>query len=144
MQVRIAWIAETPKRPPSRVRTPWSFKYKRIAQSVAKVGIIEPLVVVRSPGGGPYMLLDGHVRHAILRDLGERETRCLLASDDEAFTYNKRVNRLATIQEHYMIVWALERGVPRRSWRRRWMLTCARSSGDAICWTGSRRRWSSF
>ncbi len=30
----------------------------------------------------------------------------------ESFTYNKRVNRLATIQEHYMIVRALERGVP--------------------------------
>jgi len=34
-----------------------------------------------------------------------------VADDDEAFTYNKRVNRLATIQEHYMIVRALERGV---------------------------------
>lgn len=88
-----------------------SVKYRRIAQSVAEVGVIEPLVVVRSPGGGPYMLLDGHVRHAILRDLGEWQTRCLLAADDEAFTYNKRVNRLATIQEHYMIVRALERGV---------------------------------
>jgi ParB-like chromosome segregation protein Spo0J len=88
-----------------------SVKYRRIAQSVAEVGVIEPLVVVRSPAGGPFMLLDGHVRHAILRDLGERETRCLLAADDEAFTYNKRVNRLATIQEHYMIVRALTRGV---------------------------------
>jgi ParB-like chromosome segregation protein Spo0J len=88
-----------------------SVKYKRIAQSVAEVGVIEPLVVVRTPGGGPYMLLDGHVRHAILRELGEHETRCLLADDDEAFTYNKRVNRLATIQEHYMIVRALDRGV---------------------------------
>jgi hypothetical protein len=35
----------------------------------------------------------------------------LIADDDEAFTYNKRVNRLATIQEHYMIVKAIERGV---------------------------------
>lgn len=86
-------------------------KYRRIAQSITEVGVIEPLVVVRSPGGGPYMLLDGHIRHAILRDLGETETRCLLADDDEAFTYNKRVNRLATIQEHYMIVRALDRGV---------------------------------
>jgi ParB-like chromosome segregation protein Spo0J len=88
-----------------------SAKFRRIAQSVAEVGVIEPLVVVRSPGAGPYMLLDGHVRLAILRDLGERETRCLVSDDDEAFTYNKRVNRLATIQEHYMIVRAIERGV---------------------------------
>jgi len=35
-----------------------------------------------------------------------------MADDDEAFTYNKRISRLATIQEHYMIVRAIERGVP--------------------------------
>ena len=44
-------------------------------------------------------------------DLGSSEAPCLIADDDEAFTYNKRVNRLATIQEHYMIVKAIERGV---------------------------------
>lgn len=32
--------------------------------------------------------------------------RCL------SFTYNKRVNRLATVQEHYMIARAIDRGVP--------------------------------
>ena len=32
--------------------------------------------------------------------------------NDEAFTYNKRVNRLAMIQEHRMILKAVERGVP--------------------------------
>lgn len=89
-----------------------SVKYRRIAQSVAEVGVIEPLVVVRSPGQGAFMLLDGHVRLSILKSLGHADTRCLIAADDEAFTYNKRVNRLATIQEHYMIVRALERGVP--------------------------------
>src|SRR6476646_2786378 len=57
------------------------------------------------------MLVDGHLRHAALLDLGSSETPCLIADDDEAFTYNKRVNRLATIQEHYMIVKAIERGV---------------------------------
>lgn len=88
-----------------------SVKYRRIAQSVAEVGVIEPLVVVRAPGHGAFMLLDGHVRLAILKDLGHVETLCLIAVDDEAFTYNKRVNRLATVQEHYMIVRALERGV---------------------------------
>jgi hypothetical protein len=57
------------------------------------------------------MLVDGHLRHAALLDLGTREAPCLITDDDEAFTYNKRVNRLATIQEHYMIVKAIERGV---------------------------------
>jgi ParB-like chromosome segregation protein Spo0J len=58
------------------------------------------------------MLLDGHLRLAALADAGVEEVHCLIADDDEAFTYNKRINRLATIQEHYMIVRALERGVP--------------------------------
>lgn len=88
-----------------------SVKYRRIAQSIAEVGVIEPLVVAKPPASGGYLLLDGHVRLTILAELGERETRCLVADDDEAFTYNKRVNRLATIQEHYMIVRALDRGV---------------------------------
>src|SRR3569833_1025572 len=87
-----------------------SVKYQRIAQSIAEVGVIEPLVVARTDDGG-LMLLDGHIRQAILVDRGEVEARFLLARDDEAFTYNKRINRLATIQEHYMIVRALERGV---------------------------------
>ncbi len=95
---------------PDRVKA--SVKYKRIATSIAEIGVIEPLAVARPKGQGPFMLLDGHIRYATLRDLGETETRCLVALDDEAFTYNKRVNRLATIQEHYMIARALERGVP--------------------------------
>ena len=33
---------------------------------------------------------------------------CLISKDDEAFTYNKRINRLATVQEHYMILKAIE------------------------------------
>ena len=43
---------------------------------------------------------------------GETEVVCLISTDDEAFTYNKRVNRLAIIQEHRMILKAIERGVP--------------------------------
>lgn len=87
-------------------------KYKRIVASIAEVGIVEPLVVVpRQDDFGPYMLVDGHLRHAALTDLGHTTAPCLIADDDEAFTYNKRVNRLATVQEHYMIVTALERGV---------------------------------
>ena len=87
-------------------------KYKRIVASIAEVGIVEPLVVApRQDDFGPYMLVDGHLRNAALIDLGHTTAPCLIADDDEAFTYNKRVNRLATVQEHYMIVKALERGV---------------------------------
>jgi ParB-like chromosome segregation protein Spo0J len=58
------------------------------------------VVARRQDDTGPYMLVDGHLRHAALSDLGTSEAPCLIADDDEAFTYNKRVNRLATIQEH--------------------------------------------
>lgn len=89
-----------------------SAKYLRIAHSISEVGVIEPLVVAPlQEGKRQHLLLDGSLRYQILCDQGATETRCLIADDDEAFTYNKRINRLATIQEHYMIVRALERGV---------------------------------
>lgn len=89
-----------------------SIKYKQIARSVKEVGIIEPLVVARSRDQkGRYLLLDGHMRYAALTDIAAKDVRCLIAADDEAYTYNKRINRLATVQEHFMIVRAIERGV---------------------------------
>ncbi len=86
-------------------------KARRIIASVAQIGLVEPLVVSGSKIAGPYTLLDGHIRLCALKEQGALSAKCLLADDDEAFTYNKRVNRLAVIQEHYMIVRALERGV---------------------------------
>ena len=90
-----------------------SSKYLQIARSVAEIGIIEPLVVARHrDDSGRFLLLDGHMRHAVLLDLGVAEVRCLVSLDDEGYTFNKRISRLATIQEHLMIVRAIERGVP--------------------------------
>ena len=64
-------------------------RYKRIVCSISEVGIVEPLVVARrAKDGGPFMLVDGHLRHAALADLGNSEAPCLIADDDEAFTYN--------------------------------------------------------
>jgi ParB-like chromosome segregation protein Spo0J len=89
-----------------------SVKFRRIAQSIREIGIIEPIVVSRSKDDpDAYLLLDGHVRYTITRDDEQSTIACLVADDDEAFTYNKRVNRLATIQEHFMIMRALDRGV---------------------------------
>ncbi|RDL46818.1 hypothetical protein BLJAPNOD_06336 [Ensifer sp. M14] len=59
-----------------------------------------------------FHLLDGHIRIDVLRKLGETEVVCLVAIEDEAFTYNRRISRLATIQEHKMILTAIEKGVP--------------------------------
>lgn len=88
-----------------------SAKYKRIAASISEVGLVEPLILAEARAGDVFTLLDGHVRLAVLKEQGAVEARCILAKDDEAFTYNKRVNRLQPIQEHYMIVRAIERGV---------------------------------
>ena len=89
-----------------------SAKYKQIAASIAEVGIIEPPVVFRDRvNRAQYNLLEGHVRLAILLERGETEVVCLIALEDEAFTYNKRVSRMATIQEHRMILNAVKKGV---------------------------------
>ncbi len=90
-----------------------SRKYQQILASIQEVGIIEPPMVARQEGRqGKFLLLDGHLRIEVLKELEVDEVTCLIATDDEAFTYNKRVNRLATIQEHKMILKAIERGVP--------------------------------
>src|SRR6202048_4205270 len=122
------------KRVPDTVKQ--AMRYKRIVASIAEVGIVEPLVVARrQEDTGPYWLVDGHLRHAALSDLGDSEAPCLIADDDEAFTYNKRVNRLATIQEHYMIVKAIERGVSEEKLARASMLISNGSRPSARCST---------
>lgn len=88
-------------------------KYLQISASIREVGIVEPPIVIPEPHKkGKYLLLDGHLRIEILKELGALGVICLVATEDEAFTYNKRINRLATIQEHKMILKAIERGVP--------------------------------
>ncbi len=90
-----------------------SVKYGQIAASIAEVGIIEPPVVIRDRRQpDKFHLLDGHVRLDVLAKRGETEVVCLVATEDEAYTYNRRISRLATIQEHKMILKAIEKGVP--------------------------------
>jgi len=85
-------------------------KYQQVLASIREVGVIEPLVVFPQKEDA-YLLLDGHVRLEALRQIGETEAPCLIATDDETYTYNKRVNRMATIQEHTMILKAIRSGV---------------------------------
>lgn len=90
-------------------------KYKQIAASIREIGLVEPPAVARDRSDpGKYLLLDGHLRIDVLKDMGKAEVLCLISTDDEAFTYNKRVNRLAIIQEHRMILKAIEKGVPEK------------------------------
>lgn len=89
-----------------------SRKYRQILASITQIGIVEAPVVVRNPdGSATWLLLDGHLRIEALKDVGAQEVECLVSTDDEAFTYNRQVSRLAPIQEHKMIRRAIERGV---------------------------------
>lgn len=100
---------------PSRkapVGLPASRKFKQIQSSIAEIGLIEPLTVCPiNDGNGTYTLLDGHMRLLALKEQGIAEVPCLEAVDDESYTYNNRLNRLSSIQEHYMIRRAIDRGV---------------------------------
>lgn len=103
---------------PMKVVKPDSRKgqqYKRLFASIREIGVVEPLIVhpqeVSKGENRQYTLLDGHYRLDVLKELGKTEAFCLLAQDDEAFTYNHKVNRTAPIQEHFMILRALEHGV---------------------------------
>lgn len=85
---------------------------RSILTSIREVGLVEPLVVhPQRDLPGKYLLLDGHLRCAALKELGEKEANCIIATDDEMYTYNARVNRLNPIQEHKMITKAVQHGV---------------------------------
>lgn len=90
-------------------------QYLRLFASIREIGLIEPLIVYPQEAAGAkerrFTLLDGHFRLDVLKELGRTEAFCLFAKDDEAFTYNHKVNRMAPIQEHFMIMRALENGV---------------------------------
>ena len=89
-----------------------SVKFKQIRSSIEHIGLIEPLSVTEANKvTGQHTLLDGPVRLIALAELGYEEAPCLVAKDDEAYTYNSRIKRLSTIQEHFMIRRAIERGV---------------------------------
>ncbi|MGR0184093.1 plasmid partitioning protein RepB C-terminal domain-containing protein [Azospirillum aestuarii] len=91
-------------------------KYRTILATIREVGIIEPLAVhPEGRGTGEddrhYILLDGHLRLEALKELGGTEAVCLVSTDDEGFTYNRRINRLSPIQEHEMILKGIEMGL---------------------------------
>lgn len=89
-----------------------SVKFKQIVSSLEEVGLIEPLSISPMQADGNYLVLDGHARLLALRELEYAEALCLVATDDESYTYNTKINRLATIGEHRMLRKAVQRGVP--------------------------------
>jgi len=87
-------------------------KYRQVLTSVREVGVIEHLIVYRlKEPAGKFLLLDGHLCMDVLKFLGEKTAHCLVATDDEGFTYNHKISRLSPIQEHFMILKAVDKGV---------------------------------
>ncbi len=84
-------------------------RYKAIRNSIQEVGLVEPLIVSRSKD--KFILVDGHLRLHAMKSLGMTEAECLISTDDESFTYNARISRLAPIQEHKMILKAVKDGL---------------------------------
>lgn len=89
-----------------------SRSYSQVLSSIKAIGLIEaPVVMADVQKPGTWYLLDGHLRLEALKELGIAEVECLLAADDDTYSYNKRVNRIPPIQEHRMIARAMDRGV---------------------------------
>ena len=86
-------------------------RYEIILASIKVEGLVEPLVVFPQKGQpGKYMLVNGHMRYYAMKELELTFADCLIANDDECFTYNARVSRLPAIQEHKMITRAVKNG----------------------------------
>jgi len=87
-------------------------KFRQIVSSIREIGLIEPLSVIKPDPGQPgFLLLDGNLRVLALKELGRETAPCLIARDFETYTYNHRINRLSTVQEHYMLRRAIDKGV---------------------------------
>src|SRR5690606_32052134 len=69
------------------------------------------IVAFPQKGTDLYTIVDGNVRYYALKELGTEKALCILAHDDESYTYNHFVNRLAPIQAHKMIMRAVKNGV---------------------------------
>lgn len=95
----------------SRPSVKSSLKYLQILASVREVGLVEPPAVMPVPKqAGFYFLLDGHLRVEALKDLGVPHVDCLVATEDDTYSYNKRLNRLSAVQDHKMIFQAIGLG----------------------------------
>jgi ParB-like chromosome segregation protein Spo0J len=87
-------------------------KYRAILASIKEIGVVEPLVVHPQKGKSElFLLLDGHMRLKALQELQIAEAPCMIATEDDAFTYNDKISRVAPIQEHRMIMKAIAQGV---------------------------------
>lgn len=95
-----------------RPRVKDSITFQQIISSIKDVGLVEPPVVFPAANHeSHYFVMDGHLRIEAMKVLGATELACLIATDDDTYTYNKRLNRMTVVQAHRMIVMTSEHGV---------------------------------
>lgn len=92
------------------VNVKFSTKYKQIKASVDEIGLIEPIVVYINDTN-EKIILDGHLRVEILKELGIMTAHCLISPVEDTYSYNKRVSRLTIVQAQNMLLRAVESGV---------------------------------
>src|ERR1700722_9470442 len=85
-------------------------KCKQLQASLKHIGLIEPLAVFPQEDNR-FLVINGNLRLHLLREMGATTARCTVSLDDESYTYNKRVNSLSPITEHFMILKAIANGV---------------------------------
>ena len=61
-------------------------KYAQIKSSIQEIGLIEPIAITPpDEKTGLHIILDGHLRVQVVRDLGLTSIICLRAKDDEGY-----------------------------------------------------------
>jgi len=87
-------------------------KFKQIVSSIREIRLIEPLSVIKpDPDAAEFLLLDGNILVLALKELGQDTAPCLIAKNFKTYIYNHRINPLSTVQEHYMLRRAIDKGV---------------------------------
>jgi hypothetical protein len=107
LEVPLAHLVALKETEPSAVK---GRKYIQLEASLKHVGLIEPLAVFPQ-AEDRYLVINGNLRLHILKKLEIPKVRCTVALDDESYTYNRRVNALSPITEHFMILKAIANGV---------------------------------
>jgi ParB-like chromosome segregation protein Spo0J len=111
-EMRTRVVELTQLLPTKNIKQPENLRrYRAVIASIQEIGLIEPLVVFPQAGGKTWLVLDGHLRLLALKELRRIEAEVIVASEDERYTYNARINRLPPIQCHRMIVKAVRNGV---------------------------------
>ncbi|WP_246470566.1 ParB N-terminal domain-containing protein [Aminobacter carboxidus] len=59
--------------------------------SIKAIGLVEaPVVILDSQNPDKYLLVDGHLRLEALKKLGASHVECLLATDDDTWSFFRR------------------------------------------------------